>query len=89
MILFQSWTQKGSRSHFLEMKEEGQLPNESDLFYVVKADDVEVEVPQRAVQKFASFSHALIHFWFRAVADGRDPSEVTCTQRAWVDSENH
>ena len=70
-------------------EEEGQLPNESDLFYVVKADDVEVEVPQRAVQKFASFSHALIHFWFRAVADGRDPSEVTCTQRAWVDSENH
>ena len=69
--------------------EESQLLNESDLFYVVKADDVEVEVPQRAVPKFASFNHALIHFWFRAVDDGRDPSEVICTHRAWVDSENH
>ena len=69
--------------------EDSQLPNESDLFYVVKADDVEVEVPQRAVPKFASFNHALVHFWFRAVGDGRDPDEVICTHRAWVDSENH
>jgi DNA phosphorothioation-dependent restriction protein DptH len=69
--------------------EDSQSPNESDLFYVVKADDVEVEVPQRAVPRFASFNHALIHFWFRAVGDGRDPNEVICTHRAWVDSENH
>lgn len=68
--------------------EDRQVPNESDLFYVVKADDVEVEVPQRAVQKFASFTHALIHFWFRAVSDGHDPTQVICTHRAWVDSED-
>ena len=69
--------------------EDSQSPNESDLFYVVKADDVEVEVPQRAVPRFTSFNHALIHFWFRAVSDGRDPDEVICTHRAWVDSESH
>jgi hypothetical protein len=69
--------------------DDSQLPNESDLFYVVKADDVEVEVPQRAVPKFASFNHALVHFWFRASGDGHDPDEVICTHRAWVDSEDH
>jgi DNA phosphorothioation-dependent restriction protein DptH len=69
--------------------EDGQSPHESDLFYVVKADDVEVEVPQRAVPRFASFNHALIYFWFRAVGDGRDPSDVICTHRAWVDSESY
>jgi len=69
--------------------DDGQLPNESDLFYVVKAEDVEVEVPQRAVPKFASFDHALVHFWFRAAGDGHDPNEVVCTHRAWVDAEDH
>lgn len=69
--------------------DDGQLPNESDLFYVVKADDVEVEVPQRAVPKFASFNHALVHFWFRAAGDGHDANEVVCTHRAWVDAEDH
>jgi hypothetical protein len=69
--------------------DDGQLPNESDLFYVVKADDVEVEVPQRAVPKFASFNHALVHFWFRAAGDGHNPDEVVCTHRAWVDAEDH
>jgi hypothetical protein len=68
--------------------EDSQLPNESDLFYVVKADDVEVEVPQRAVPKFSSFDHALVHFWFKSVGDGRNPDEVVCTHRAWVDSED-
>ncbi len=71
------------------VSDDGQSPNESDLFYVVKADDVEVEVPQRAVPRFASFNHALIHFWFRAVGDGRDPNDVVCTHRAWVDSESY
>lgn len=68
--------------------DDAQLPNESDLFYVVKADDVEVEVPQRAVPKFPSFSHAQIHFWFKALADGHDPKEVTCQHRAWVDGDD-
>ena len=67
---------------------DAQLPNESDLFYVVKANNVEVEVPQRAVPKFPSFSHAQIHFWFKALADGHDPKEVTCQHRAWVDGDD-
>ncbi|MEO6034762.1 MAG: ATP-binding protein [Verrucomicrobiota bacterium] len=65
-----------------------QLPNESDLFYVVKGDDIEVDVPQRSVPKFASFSHAQINFWFKALADGHDPKEVSCLHRAWVDAED-
>lgn len=69
--------------------DDGQLPNESDLFYVVKADEVEVEVPQRAVPKFASFNHALIYFWFKAAGDGHNPDEVVCTHRVWVDAEDH
>lgn len=65
-----------------------QLLNESDTFYVVKSDDVEVDVPQRAVPKFPSFSHALIHFWFKTVGDGHEPGKIECTHRAWVDGED-
>ena len=68
--------------------DDGQLPNESDLFYVVKADDVEVEVPQRAVPKFPSLSHAQIHFSFKALADGHDPKEVSHSAPAWLDAED-
>ena len=68
--------------------DDGQLPNESDLFYVVKADDVEVEVPQRAVPKFPSLSHAQIHFWFKAIADAHDPKDVTHSAPAWLDAED-
>jgi len=68
--------------------DDGQLPNESDLFYVVKADDVEVEVPQRAVPKFPSLSHAQIHFWFKALTDGHDPNEVTHSASAWLDADD-
>ena len=68
--------------------EGGQALNESDLFFVVKADDVEVEVPQRAVPKFPSFNHALVHFWFKAVSDEHDPNGVACTHRAWVDGDD-
>lgn len=67
-----------------------QFLNESDLFYVLKAEDIaDIEVPQRAVPKFASYSHALIHFWFKVLADGGDPKEVACAHRAWVDAEDH
>src|SRR4051794_27092367 len=88
-IRFPSWTRQGQSVPLVGGADDGQLPNESDLFYVVKADDVEVEVPQRAVPKFASFDHALVHFWFRAARDSHDPNEVVCTHRAWVDAEDH
>jgi DNA phosphorothioation-dependent restriction protein DptH len=73
----------------VSVEEETLFSNESDLFYVVKGDDLEVEVPQRAVPKFPSYNHALIQSWFRALADEREPSEVTCTHRAWADGEEH
>lgn len=68
--------------------EGGQGLNESDLFYVVVADDVEVDVPQRAIPKFPSYNHALVHFWFKAAGEGNDPHAVTCTHRAWIDGDD-
>lgn len=79
---------EGNPIPLLGSGDEGQLLNESDLFYVVKADDLEVDVPQRAVPKFGSFSHALINFWFKAIEQEHDPDGVNCTHRAWVDGED-
>jgi len=62
-------------------------PNESDLFYVVKGDAFEVDVPQRAIPKFDSMMHALTQVRFKAVMDDRDPGEVTCTGVAWQDGD--
>lgn len=60
-------------------------PNESDLFYVVTDDEVEVEPPQRAVPREASLMHALLRARFAAVTQDRDPGTVTVTSCAWVD----
>ena len=59
--------------------------NESDLFYVVTDDEVEVEPPQRAVPREPSLTHALLRARFAAVAQGRDPSAVSITGCAWVE----
>ena len=50
--------------------------HESDLFYVVTDDEVEVEPPQRAVPREASLMHALLRARFAAVAQDRDPAAV-------------
>lgn len=60
-------------------------PNESDLFYVVTDDDIEVEPPQRAVPREHSLMHALLRARFAAVAQDRDPSSVSITGCAWVE----
>lgn len=60
-------------------------PNESDLFYVVTDDEVEVEPPQRAVPREASLMHALLRARFAAVAQDRDPGAVTVTGCGWVE----
>ncbi|CAN7223258.1 hypothetical protein LJR066_000696 [Acidovorax sp. LjRoot66] len=60
-------------------------PNESDLFYVVTDDEVEVEPPQRAVPREVSLMHALLRARFAAVTQDRDPGTVTVTSCAWVD----
>lgn len=59
--------------------------NESDLFYVVTDDEVEIEPPQRAVPREASLMHALLRARFAAVAQDRDPSSVSITGCAWVE----
>lgn len=60
-------------------------PNESDLFYVVTDDEVEVEPPQRAVPREASLMHALLRARFAAVTQDRDPGTVTVTGCGWVE----
>ena len=60
-------------------------PYESDLFYVVTDDEVEVEPPQRAVPREASLMHALLRARFAAVAQDRDPGSVTVTGCGWVE----
>jgi ABC-type branched-subunit amino acid transport system ATPase component len=58
--------------------------NESDLFYVVTDDEVEIEPPQRAVPRDASLTHALLRTRFAAVGQGRDPERISITGCAWV-----
>lgn len=60
-------------------------PNESDLFYVVTDDEVEIEPPQRAVPREASLMHALLRARFAAVAQDRDPGSVSVTGCGWVE----
>ncbi|WP_373378926.1 ATP-binding protein [Cupriavidus nantongensis] len=60
-------------------------PNDSDLFYVLADDEVEVEPPQRAVPREPSLMHALLRARFAAVAQDRDPSSVSITGCAWVE----
>lgn len=64
---------------------EGSNPNESDLFYVVTDDDVEVEPPQRAVPREYSLSHALFQAQFRAVIQERDPKAIGVSSCSWVE----
>lgn len=60
-------------------------PNESDLFYVLTDDEVEVEPPQRATPREQSLSHALLGKRFAAVVQERDPFAVNVTGGAWVE----
>lgn len=59
--------------------------NESDLFYVVTDEEVEVEPPQRAVPREVSLMHALLRARFAAVAQDRDPKSISITGCAWVE----
>lgn len=61
------------------------LANESDLFYVVTDEDVEVEPPQRAVPRDTSLVHALLRARFAAVAQDRDPAAISVTECAWIE----
>jgi DNA phosphorothioation-dependent restriction protein DptH len=60
-------------------------PNESDLFYVLTEDDVEVEPPQRAVPRDASLMHAWFRARFSAVSQGLNPASVSITGVSWIE----
>ncbi len=60
-------------------------PHESDLFYVVTDEEVEIEPPQRAVPRDPSLTHALLRTRFAAVVQDRDPASVSITGAAWVE----
>lgn len=59
--------------------------NESDLFYVVTDEDIEVEPPQRAVPREISLTHALFGAKFKAVVQDRDPASISVSGCAWVE----
>lgn len=61
------------------------LPNESDLFYVVTDDAIEVEPPQRAVPREVSLMHALLRARFAAVTQDRDPDSISVTGCGWIE----
>ena len=60
-------------------------PHESDLFYVLPDSDVEVEPPQRAVQREPSLVHAQLRLQFTALLDDRDPSQIKPTSVGWAE----
>jgi len=60
-------------------------PNESDLFYVLTDEEIEVEPPQRAVPRDPSLAHALIRAKFAALVQDRDPDLVTLSGCSWVE----
>jgi DNA phosphorothioation-dependent restriction protein DptH len=62
-----------------------QLSNESDLFYVLPDDGVEVDPPQRAVPNDASLEHARIRLHLKALGDQREPDAVTIKSCGWMD----
>jgi hypothetical protein len=62
------------------------LPNESELFYVLTDENVEIEPPQRAVPREASLAHALMKAKFSAVVQGRDPQSIKVSGCSWVEA---
>ncbi len=60
-------------------------PNESDLFYVLPTDEVEIEPAQRAVPRDMSVDHAALRLRFTALLDGRDPDGITAASVQWAE----
>jgi DNA phosphorothioation-dependent restriction protein DptH len=76
----------GDRTTYsLESPDTQTRPNESDLFYVVTDDNVEIEPPQRAVPREDSLLHALFGVKFGAVAQERDPTTISVSSCAWIE----
>ncbi|MCC5841968.1 MAG: ATP-binding protein [Opitutales bacterium] len=62
--------------------------NESEQFYVLSNDDVEVEPVEGVTRKFASLSHAAIELRFAAGIDGRDGPEFQPGSARWTSGED-
>jgi DNA phosphorothioation-dependent restriction protein DptH len=62
--------------------------NESDAFYVVKGDDLELEQVEKAATKQPSLAQALVHLRFKAALDERDPGLVRCENVCWAARED-
>lgn len=75
--------ENGQRVSSLE-ESEARKPNESELFYVVADEDVDVAPTQRAVPIHPSLMHAWFDKQFSAVSNDRDPNTIRCTGIAWT-----
>ena len=60
-------------------------PNESDLFYVLPDDEVDIEPSQRAVPRDTSLEHAALRLRFSALLDGREPDHIRATAIQWAE----
>lgn len=58
-------------------------PYESDLFYVLPDDNVDIAPPPRAVQRENSLVHALLKLQFSAVQNGLPHSSVEVSSTGW------
>ncbi|OGP93187.1 MAG: hypothetical protein A2156_08530 [Deltaproteobacteria bacterium RBG_16_48_10] len=58
--------------------------NQSDLFYVIPGDEIELEPPQRAIPRYPSLTHATIDVRFCALSAGRIPDGIHATQLTWA-----
>ena len=70
------WSQKAEDSVELS-------PNESDLFYVLPDDDVDIAPPPRAIQRESSLVHALFKLQFSAVQGDRPTDAIVVDSINW------
>ena len=59
-------------------------PNESDLFYVLPNDEVNIEPAQLAVPRDTSLEHAALRLRFSALLDERDPDAIKASAVQWA-----
>ena len=59
--------------------------NESDLFYVLSDDEVDIEPAQRAVPRDTSLEHAALRLRFSALVDGRDTDAIRASAVEWAE----
>ncbi len=60
-----------------------EAPHESDLFYVIRSDEVIADVPQRAVPKFPTVQHAILAKLYSSLAAGGVAEEPIPLLASW------